>query len=486
MTTTACNVVIVGRDVALWLTAAALGEALGPAGVRILAIELPTKLGPASVYATLPALEALHVKLGLDEAALLRATGGSFTLGWNIFGPGHAPFFLALGAYGAPIDGSEFFPQWVKARRYGLSVALEDFSPTAMAARHGRVLVPDEDMERFGRCDYAYHLPAIRYASALKSRAQTLGVTIHQAIEIDVERQADGMIRSIVPDALEPISGDFFIDASGPEAVLLSGGVDTGVEDWQEYLPTRRVLHARGKALRSVPPYGELRLADRSWTALSASQSATHVVHAHLGENESVEQIAVAAAGAAGTSLQDLAIEEIQPGLRKDVWAANYVAIGGSACVLDPLFDLGLHAVQLGIVHLLALFPTAAGCEAERVEYNRIMRSSFERLRDFQAALYALNGESSVRPRTLDQKVQAFRARGIVAPMEDETFLADQWRALFVGLGVMPDGWPPAIDTASPDRMKDGFRQILGFVRTKVLEQPTHDRYLADIGARSA
>jgi hypothetical protein len=31
--------------------------------------------------------------------------------------------------------------------------------------------------------------------------------------------------------------------------------------------------------------------------------------------------------------------------------------------------------------------------------------------------------------------------------------------------------------------MKEGFRQILGFVRAKVLEQPSHDAYLAEIGA---
>jgi len=47
----------------------------------------------------------------------------------------------------------------------------------------------------------------------------------------------------------------------------------------------------------------------------------------------------------------------------------------------------------------------------------------------------------------------------------------------------MPDSWPPAIDTTPPERMKDGFRKILGFVGSKVREQPTHDTYLADIGA---
>src|SRR4051812_43758937 len=112
------HVVIVGRDAALWLTAASLREALGPAGVEVTAVELPTQLGPASVYATLPAIESLHSRLGLDEAALLRTTRGSFSLGYNIVPPDRAPFFLAHGAYGAPIDGNDFFAFWLKARRF--------------------------------------------------------------------------------------------------------------------------------------------------------------------------------------------------------------------------------------------------------------------------------------------------------------------------------------------------------------------------------
>jgi tryptophan halogenase len=86
-------------------------------------------------------------------------------------------------------------------------------------------------------------------------------------------------------------------------------------------------------------------------------------------------------------------------------------------------------------------------------------------------------------PPSLNHKIDTFRARGTIAPMEDETFASDQWSALFVGLGLTPETWPPAIETVPPERMKEGFRRILGFVRTTVLKQPTHDEYLADVGA---
>jgi tryptophan halogenase len=477
------HVVLVGRDADLWLTATALREALGPSGVAVTAIELPTRLGPASAYATLPAIESLHARLGLDETALLRATGGSFSLGYNIVPPAGAPFFLAHGAYGAPIDGSDFFAFWLKARRFGLSAELEDFSPTAMAARHGRILLPDEDTESFGRTDYAYHLPAIAYAAMLKSHARRLGVDMHQAVEIGVERDGDsGVVLAVRPDGEPPIAGDLFIDASGTDAVLVGRALGVAADDWRPFFPFDRCLTAQGIGFASVPGYADLRLSPSGWTALYASQTATHVVHAYRAGDEDDEEAVAAATAASSLALSDAVVAPIAPTIRTETWSGNCVAIGASACAFDPVFDLNLHAIQLGIVHLLSLFPTTTDAHAERAEYNRIIRSHFERLRDFQAALYLLSGSSLAAPESLLHKLDTFRARGTIAPMEDETFVADQWRALFVGLGVMPDSWPPAIDTTPPDRMKEGFRRILGFVSSKVLEQPTHDSYLAEIG----
>jgi tryptophan halogenase len=476
------HVVVVGRDAELWLTATALREALGPTGVAVTAVELPSRLAPPSAYATLPAIESLHARLGLDEAALLRATGGSFTLGYNVVSPGRQPFLLTHGAYGAPIDGVDFFLFWVKARRFGLDAQLEDFSPTAMAARHGRMLVPDESTELFGRTDYAYHLPAIAYAALLKSQAQRLGVAMHQAVEIGIELDEDGRIRSVVPDGASPISGDLFVDATGSEGLLIGKALGVAVEDWRIFFPLDRRLTGRAKAFASVPSYAELRLSGASWTALCATQAATSVTHVYSTSAGS-DDAAVAAATMSGLALSDVTIASVRPALRETSWSGNCVAIGASACSLDPLFGLDLQAVQLGIVHLLSLFPTSTAADAERNEYNRVIRSLFERLRDFQAAAYFLSCLSPTAPASLLRKVETFRARGVIAPMEDETFSADQWRALFSGFGLAPESWPPGIDLTPPDVMKEGFRRILGFVRKKVLEQPTQDSYLADIGA---
>src|SRR5258708_36153002 len=94
------RVVVLGRDADLWLCVNALSRALRPAGVTVVAIELPTRLQPHHVSATLPPLEALHAKLEIKESALIRATGGSLSFGENIVaagGPG-PHLFHALGS----------------------------------------------------------------------------------------------------------------------------------------------------------------------------------------------------------------------------------------------------------------------------------------------------------------------------------------------------------------------------------------------------
>src|SRR4029077_6881392 len=120
------RVVVLGRDVDLWISVNAISRALGPAGVNVIAIELPTRLRSSDISATLPPLEAFHSKLGIKEPPLIRATAGSFSFGQNFVAASGAGrslnFFHAWGAYGAPIDGSAFFPCWVKATHYGLKL----------------------------------------------------------------------------------------------------------------------------------------------------------------------------------------------------------------------------------------------------------------------------------------------------------------------------------------------------------------------------
>ncbi|WP_029908012.1 tryptophan 7-halogenase [Caulobacter sp. UNC358MFTsu5.1] len=483
------SIVVVGRDAALWLSACVLRAALRPAGVGVTAVELPTRLTPADVHASLPPLEALHGMLGLDEADVLRATRGAFSLGQNFADvSGATPaFFHAHGAYGAPIDNRDFFPFWLKARGLGLNVALDDFSLTAAAARQGRVLLPDEETEVFGRTDYGYHLPALAYAAALKGLAKRLGVELHQALSVAPTLDADGEIAALDLGEGRSVRGDLFVDATGGEALLMTA-LGVARDSGRGHFPADRVLRAQGPRFASLPPYADIRAWARGWVGLHPSQAATHVVQAYAGDLCTDDQALEMAGRISGLALADAVVSVSDPGRRVQAWSRNCVAVGEAACAFDPVHGVDLQAVQLGLVHLLPLFPVAADFDAERATYNATMREVYERLRDFQSAHYVANRYAKApfweRARAagvsevLAHKIATFQARGDIPPSEHETFVADSWRALLTGHGVTPEAHAPMIDRTSPEVVKGEFRRILAFIKGQVLKQPTHDLYL--------
>jgi len=476
------RVVVAGRDAPLWLAAATIRQALAPAGVAVCAVELPSRLSAADCHATLPALEALHGRLGIDEAMLLRLTGGAFSLGQNVVDTTGAmpPFMIPFGSFGTRIEGQDFFAYWLKARSLGLNVALEHFSLAAAAARQGRILFPDDSTEAYGRSDYGYHLPAIPYARCLKALAMHLGVEVLEARSVAAERGERGIDALLLDDGRR-VEGRLFIDAGS--------GLSIGRprESWRESFPVDRILTATAPRLASVPAYAEIRLGEGGWTVLHPAAGQAHLLHAwssaHRGDGEAVRE----AEALGGLSLEGIDIRAADPGCLAEPWEGNCIAIGEAACVADPVHDVGLHVVQLGLVHLLACFPASAGFAAQRAEYNRVMRSALGRVRDFQSAFYIGNALPSPfwadargarRSPELEHLLATFLARGEIAPFEDESFAPDSWRALLVGQGMSPVSWLPPIDRTAPKAIKAQFRAMLGFVRDQVLRQPTHDQLL--------
>ena len=69
--------------------------------------------------------------------------------------------------------------------------------------------------------------------------------------------------------------------------------------------------------------------------------------------------------------LQGVEIRAHDPGRRVVAWQRNCVGIGEAACVFDPIHGVDLQAVQLGLVHLLPLFPVNGDYAVERNEYNK-------------------------------------------------------------------------------------------------------------------
>ncbi len=476
------KVVIVGRDAPLWLSALALYRALTPSRVTVEVIELPGRVRASDIHATLPALEAFHRQLGLDEHALLSRTGGSFSLGQSFqgFAGDDGAFFHPYGSHGFPVTthGAAFLHYVTRARRQGLGAAFEDFSLTAAAAKQGRFVVPDDETEAFARSDYGYHLPAKAYTAALAEAVRAEGIAIHPATQVMVERQ-DGDIA-----AVNGINGDLFIDVSGAESVLLRGALDAPFESWRRWFPADRVLTALGPRLRILPPYARIQALDNGTLSLFSAQDATRVTYVFASQGESDDQ-ALKSAMTSRLRLGDITVTALEPGC-SEPWVGNVIGIGEAACIFDPIDSVALHAVQVGLIHLLGLFPRARRHLPERAEYNRRMQQMFERARDFQLTHYALNRRPSAfwqkasrdLPEDLCGRLEAFAVAGQVPLFDEDTFETDSWNAVLLGHGLSPETYDPAADLAADHVLMDHFRRIFSGIRQHVERAPSHDEYL--------
>lgn len=485
------SVVVVGRDCDLWLTVIAMAQALGPAGVAVTAVELPSRLAPGEVLASLPQLIALQGRLGITLEELFAATGGSISLGQSfvIAGPHPTTFFHAWDRCGLPIDGHDFLHCWLRARSEGLNVGLRHFSPAAEAARHGRILLDDECA---GDWAQGGHLPAAAYAGLLKSLAARRRIVIRQAAGVTIEPDASGGIAAVVLEgSATRVTGDLFVDASGEDAVLIGGALGCCREPWTQDWGADRVVFGLAPAFTVTPPFAEVRTAAGGWTALHPTPGATGIVHAFRGSITSDAEAVAAAAAAAGTALGQVCIRAHTAGILRQPWIGNCVAIGAAAVRLDPLHDLGLHVLQLSIVQLISLFPASRAYEAERREYNIAMRSYCGRLRDFQQAFHALAPRlgpfwNGLEPRSdsLEHTLATFRASAYLPPHEHETLSSDSWHSCLLGLGLVPERWPPGTERLSAERLRQVIERLLADIRARVLKQPLHDAYLSTFAAK--
>ena len=252
------HVAIVGRDAPLWLASLSLQHALGPAGIAVSAIELPSQLSEHHAYAASPvaqrAARADRPRPALGPSGKRRDRGGRAAprrlvratlfhrFRWAASGvrrgrhrpaldcraarrrerPARAPF--AGGGRPGPGQGRSRRTRPVGVRR----------DPPRQPSRCPRLF----RVAPLGR-DRARHRPIARFR---RSRRCFEGTSL---------------ARIDCPDG-EPVHADLYVDASGADAVLASAQPGDDWTDWGSDLPIRKLWWASAPALQPFPPFAEL------------------------------------------------------------------------------------------------------------------------------------------------------------------------------------------------------------------------------------
>jgi len=498
MTQTAIrDIVIVGGGTAGWMSAAFLSRIFNPDGkgsaLRITLVESADIRTVGVGEATIPPIIFFNQILGINEADFMRRTQGSIKMGVEFVGwrhEGHR-YIHPFGAFGASINGVSFHAYWLRARQAGLKADISDYSLSAQAAYKGRFRLPNND-PRSGvpNVHYAYHFDANLYARFLRGYAEARGVRRLEATIKGVELDAqDGTISHLVMADGSELKGDLFIDCTGFRSVLLGQALGVGFNDWSHYLPCNRAVAAADERVGPPVPYTRASAQKAGWIWRNPLQHRTGTGYvfndSHISEDEAAHTLLQSLEGKARNNPWFL---RFTAGRRQVARVKNCVAIGLSLGFLEPLESTTIHLIQHGLIKLAATFPVGRIDDSAARLYNDIMAAEVEQVRDFIIAHYVLNERKGeplwdyVRhmkiPDSLRFKFDLFRERGLAIFPDQTVFREENWVAILLGQGLMPQAYDPVANTLDGARLKQHMDYMRRVCAEASDQMPTLDEFL--------
>lgn len=479
------SVIIVGGGTTGWMAAAALARVVMPSSCEITVVESDTLAAAGVGEATIPNLRAFHDLLEVDERDFLSATHATFRLGtrfrnWGLRG---RTFLHPFGPYGVDVKHDLFQAYWLKRGQEGQPSPLEEWSMTGLAATLGRFGErPATDSSPLRQLSHAYHIDETLYARFLRSYAEKHGVKRLRGEVVDATLDGRGLVESVRLQDGRCISGDFFIDCS-EAAVLIEERLKSGFIDWSDWLPCDRAVAAQCASRDDPALLTESRARECGWQwriPLRHRVGNGHVYSsAHLSDDRAAAGLLESLEGA---PLAAPRLLRFKAGCRARAWVGNCLALGPAAVSLEPLESTGIHLAQTGLGRLFSLFPDRDLDPAIAAEYNRLTALEYEHVRDFLILHYAASKRDdspfwrdcrAIRlPQTLAYKRDLFAKTGRIAILEEETFAAASWLAIYAGFDIWPERHEPSVDIFGSSAMSERFAAMRGIIRTAVEALP--------------
>jgi tryptophan halogenase len=485
------RIVVLGGGTAGWMAAAAAATALRGVSVELVESEEIGGIGVGE--ATFPSIRAFHRILGIDEAAFLRATNGTYKLGiqfvdWRVRGES---YFHTFGDFGRTAGAGALWGQYRRHLDAGVDSFGELCLPTKMAMTGRFQPPPPGTAPAF---DYAYHFDATLYAGFLRELAVKRGVRRTEGKVGAVVRGADGGVERLTLTDGREVTGDLFIDCSGFASLLLGGALGEPFVDFSGYLPVDRAWAVPTERTGAdLTPYTRSTALEAGWAWRIPLQNRTGNGHvfasSFIDEDRARAQLLERLDGPA---LAEPRLLKFTTGHRSRFWVKNVVAVGLSSGFLEPLESTSIYLVQNGIGRLMSLLQPGGPVTPEMVDnYNTGLVHQFERIRDFIILHYCISARrdspfwhrmtSMPLPPTLAFKLHAWRQAGQLHQYDEEGFDGSSWLAIHAGMHHWPERSDPTVADV-PRELAIGWlqtrRQQVADVAGKL---PLHADFLARI-----
>ncbi len=449
------NIVVVGGGTSGWMSAAMMSRVLQPANCRITVVEPPGPRGIGVGEASVVSLVALLKMLNADEAEMMQRCEATYKLGIQFcdwLRPGHDNWH-PFGVCGARIDGRDLFPFWLADhKRAGGGRPYHSYSlqwAASVAGKSPHSLTIKSPITQTQ--SYAFHFNAEALAGWLRDLALAGGVNeVAGSVENAVLNER-GDVTSVVLGSGEVVSGDFFVDCTGFQSVLMHKALNDPFNSWSDQLLCDRAVAFKIPGKREIPPYTKSQAMPAGWT--------WHIPLAHhvglgyvysskfISDDEAWSQLQEATKSIADTNVTPRFLK-MRVGRQSHFWQRNVLAVGLSAGFLEPLESSGIQLSQVGIELFLKFFPEGPNWQPLQDHYNARMASIYDDVRDFVQMHYWLSQrsdtpfwvaarEAKLSP-TLQRRLEMYDDAGSLDALLPEAFPETSYYHLLTGNGRIP------------------------------------------------
>lgn len=452
---TGLRVVIVGGGTSGWMAAALLSRALPRAVAQLTVIEPPGPRGIGVGEASIPSLVNLLHTLGADEGDFLRKCEATWKLAirfkdWNRIG---GEYWHPFGVCGAKIDGRDVFPYWLAEHRRGTfrdryhSLSLHHAACVAGKGPHSLTMASPISQT----LSYAFHFNAEALASWLRERALLTGVSEQNGKVQCASLDGDGTVTAVHLDSGATVDGDFFIDCSGFQSVLMARSLRDPFLPWTSHLLCDRACAVKIETNGSVPPFTTSLALPAGWIwqiPLAGHLGLGYVFSSQFASDEDAWTQMQTALPELGLASRTPRFLPMRVGRQSSFWKNNVLALGLAAGFLEPLESTGIHLSQIGIEHFIRLFPRTVDVALQRDQYNTRMSRTYDEVRDFVQLHYRLSQRSdsefwlAARQAPLSNELTAqlelYSDNGTLTPLMPQAFADTSYYHILTGNDVLP------------------------------------------------
>ena len=488
------DIVIVGGGTAGWMAASALAIMLRNPAIRIRLVE-SEQIGTVGVgEATIPHIRYFNQLLNLNENDFLRQTNATFKVGIEFVNWGQVGerYFHSFSPYGVNMEGVHFHHFWLRhAQREG-AAPVDEYNLHCLGSKQNKFAHPKPELRGspLSTIEYAFQFDAALYAKYMRGVAEARGVQRIEGRIVDTKQRAeDGFIESVVLESGEEVAGDLFIDCSGFRGLLIEQALESGYDDWSEYLPCNRAV-AQGCEPHGPPiPFTRATAHTAGWQWRIPLQNRIGNGHVYcsdyISDDEAYAQLK---SGLDGAPLGEPKFLRFTTGIRKQTWNKNVVALGLSAGFLEPLESTSIHLIQSAVARLLTYFPDKHFNQKDIDFFNAKTLLEFEQVRDFLILHYYATQRTDspfwnyVRtmdiPKSLRERIDIYMENGRLYRDNNELFSENSWFAVFEGQNFRPKRYHPVIDFMSDEALDRRMAEVRRTMHKCLEAFEDHSTYL--------